>query len=309
MNELQQLRRIDLNLLVIFASVARHRKLSAAADELGLTKSAISHALTRLRYVFADELFLRRQNGVQMTPRAITLWPKIASIIALTTDVLRSEQKFNPELDRREIRLGTVEYTTSLFGPPLCRILEREAPNMRLAVVSMRRPELLQQVSSYQVDVGIGSFIGEVGDLVTESLYEDQYVVMCRKAHPTIGARLSEKQYLDAKHIIIVSEGQPQIVLQTMLSTVGAARKEFVKMPLYLAAMGAASETDQLLTVPKRLAQHFARRFGLRVHKLPFAPVRQTISLISHAAVQHDAPPLWFISKIKEVARMIDRGR
>ena len=121
-----QLRRVDMNLLLIFASLVKHQKLTTAANELGLTPSAISHALARLREIFGDELFVRRQSGVQITPRALTLAPKIAAIIAMTSDALRIEDSFDPLVDRRTLRFGVLEYGAALFAPMLGEILERE---------------------------------------------------------------------------------------------------------------------------------------------------------------------------------------
>ncbi len=76
-----QLRRLDLTLLLVFEEAMATGKLSAAAKRLGLTQSAISHALKRLREVFEDELFIRTPRGVQPTPRAMALRAPLADAL------------------------------------------------------------------------------------------------------------------------------------------------------------------------------------------------------------------------------------
>src|ERR1700738_5165539 len=159
-----QLRRLDFNLLLIFASVMRHQQVSAAADELGLTKSAVSHALGRLREIFHDELFMRRQTGVEMTPRALTLALKIVKIIDMSSDAFMIDSSFDPARDKRTFRFGTVEYGAMLFGPVLAETLQREAPNMKLSISILRRAQLLEQIASYSLDLAFGSFYGGTGD-------------------------------------------------------------------------------------------------------------------------------------------------
>ena len=304
MNEIQ-LRRLDMTLLLVFASITRHQKLSLVADELGVTKSAISHALARLRDIFGDELFLRRQIGLQLTPRALTLAPKIAAIIQLTADALMPEQAFNPLTDRRTLRLGTSEYGVVLFGPLLSEIIEREAPNMRLAVASMRRADLLEQMANYKLDLALASFHGGVGDLEAETLYKERYVVVSRRGHPLTTGRLSRSAYLAAEHIMVMGEARAPVVLETYFTRLGVFRNVVTTLPLYLPAFSTVARSDRLLTVPSRLAAHYAEFFGVDIHPMPFPPVPVAVCLLSHPNARDDAGVAWFRSKVHVVAQRL----
>jgi DNA-binding transcriptional LysR family regulator len=297
-----QLRRLDLNLLLIFAAIGRYRKLSAAADELNLTKSAISHALTRLRDIFEDPLFVRDHTGVQPTPKAATLLPKIAAVISMANDALMVEKTFESSTDTREIRVGAVEYTESLFAAELIRIFQKEAPRMRLTFVPMLRSEMIEMVSSYKVDLGIGSFNGEAPKIDVEIIFFDEYVVVCGKSSSWAGLPMTAEAYLTADHIGISSENQPQMALENLMTTMGTSRQIRVLLPHYMGAFGAVARTDCLLTIPRLLANQATEMFDLRIVPFPFAPPRPAISMLTHELARHDPALIWLKTKFREIA-------
>jgi DNA-binding transcriptional LysR family regulator len=305
MSDIQLLRRLDMNLLLIFASIARHQKLSAAAEELKLTKSAISHALNRLRSIFGDELFIRRRNGVQMTARAMTVAPKITRIIEMTSDALMIQRSFDPRNDQRTLRFGTIEYGAVLFGPALAEIMQRESPRMHLSIAVMRRAQLLEQTANYNLDLALCNFFGGTGNLTTENLYSERYVVVARKNHPLIRSRLTRNIYLNAEHLTVVAEAQPPVILESTFAKLGISRNVVMTLPLYSPAFAVAARTDRLLTAPERLSRLYAKSFGLDVYAMPFPPIDVAVSLVSHPNVEHDPVAVWFREKVRAVAAVI----
>jgi DNA-binding transcriptional LysR family regulator len=113
-----QLRRLDVTLLLVFEEAMASGKLSAAAKRLGLTQSAISHAIGRLREVFKDELFMRTPRGVQPTPRALALRAPLAEALRLIGGAIRPAS-FDPARDERVFRVAASDYETALFAPLL----------------------------------------------------------------------------------------------------------------------------------------------------------------------------------------------
>ena len=89
---ISELRRLDLTLLLVFLGLIRHRKAAAVADELGLTQSAISQALKRLRDIFGDPLFLRRPHGLDPTATALALEEPVARAVDALRGALASKQ-------------------------------------------------------------------------------------------------------------------------------------------------------------------------------------------------------------------------
>ena len=297
-----QLRRLDLNLMLIFAAIGRHRRFSAAAEELCLTKSAVSHAVNRLRDIFNDPLFIRRQSGVELTPSAATLLPKILAVIELSNDVLMLERSFDAATDERELRIGAVEYAISIFGPELARICEREAPAMRLRFVSTRRTEIIELINSCRVDLGIGSFRGNLDRIHVEHLYLDRYVVACRRGSRWTDAPLTAQRYLEAGHIGISNENEPQSAIESLMTQLGESRRQTVLLPHYMAALDAAGPTDLLLTIPERMAAEVQAYFGLQLLPFPFGAEVQTISMLSQELACHDPALRWLQEKLRCIA-------
>src|SRR5260370_26623015 len=95
------IRKLDGNLLLVFRELARTRRTTEAARRLGVTQSTVSHALARLRDLFADPLFVRRPHGLEPTPRALELAPRIDSLIDMAGAALTPEGGFEPAHTRR----------------------------------------------------------------------------------------------------------------------------------------------------------------------------------------------------------------
>ncbi len=111
-----QLRRLDMTLLLVFDEAIATGKLSAAASRLGLTQSAISHAIKRLREIFDDELFVRTPRGVQPTTRALALRAPLSEALRLLGCAV-GHASFDPARDERVFRIAASDYETSLFAP------------------------------------------------------------------------------------------------------------------------------------------------------------------------------------------------
>src|SRR5687768_15201176 len=131
MNE-TRLQRIDLNLLWVFHAIFRHRKLTAAATQLSMTQSAVSHALSRLRQLFDDELFIRTGHGVEPTLRSVALAPAIERIIDAAVSVIAAQRDFNPETDEITLRIAMLDYEATLIAPRLIGEVRRLAPRVTL---------------------------------------------------------------------------------------------------------------------------------------------------------------------------------
>jgi DNA-binding transcriptional LysR family regulator len=297
-----ELRRLDFSLLLIFRAIVRHGRFSAAARELSLTNSAISHAVARLRDLFGDELFLRHPQGVRLTERAQDLAPRIARIIESASELLAPHTGFDPGTADRHIRLGTIEYVALLLGPLLADILEREAPRMALSIFTERRAALIEGVENYGLDLAISSFFGGVGALDAQSLYDDQYVVVARPGNRLLERGLTLDRYVSASHIVVMFESKPPVILESALASLGITRKVALSVPMYLAGLAAAATTDHLLTIHERLALRFAPQFGLEIHPLPFTSIRVTATMVTHPRARDEPGLQWFCGRLRQVA-------
>src|SRR3954454_8040926 len=122
-----KLRRLDFSMLLIFRDLVRSQKTTVVATQLGLSQSAISHSLSRLRALFGDPLFIRRPNGLEPTLRAMELLPKIEAVLRLTQDALSMTAEFDPAASARSFRLAGNDLVGAVIAPSLLGLLRKQA--------------------------------------------------------------------------------------------------------------------------------------------------------------------------------------
>src|SRR5262245_36822868 len=124
-----KIRRLDGGLLLVFHELLRRRRATEVAEVLGLSSSAVNHALTRLRDLLDDHLFIRRPHGLEPTRRALALQPQIEALLDLTDKTLRKEAKFDPKATKRMFRVAAPDFFIALIGARLVQQLRAEAPD------------------------------------------------------------------------------------------------------------------------------------------------------------------------------------
>src|SRR5437764_14559060 len=147
---------LDLNLLRVFEALMQERSATRAGERFGLTQSAISHALNRLRYVLDDELFVRVPDGMRPTRRAAEIAPRLREGL-LQLQLALAPAEFVPERTNRRFTIACGEYVGSVLVPSLVARLRAAAPNAELRI----RPSNLgiaEALLAGRVDLAIGSY-------------------------------------------------------------------------------------------------------------------------------------------------------
>jgi DNA-binding transcriptional LysR family regulator len=302
-----QIRKVDGGLLVIFRELLLRRRASAVADHLGLSPSAISHALVRLREAFGDPLFIRRSHGLEPTQRAIEMGPKIEAVIALLAEAMTGEAVFDPGASHRRFRIVCADHIATLIAPPLVEIFRREAPHATFSVRPAYLNNALRAVQRDEADLALGVFDQTPRGLVSRLLFEDDYCVIARVGHPTVAGTVDFKTYATIGHVFI---GNPDGLLADELSVDSKAMTtsygqlpgpDVVRTHAYLiqweSVMLLVGESDVLAECPRRLAMRYASRLGLQILDPPSPPFRMAV----HAVRRSNAPDPavdWLMDKL-----------
>lgn len=296
--EFDNIRKLNGGLLLVFRELMRRGRTTAVADRLGLSQSAVSHALGRLRDVFEDPLFVRRPHGLEPTPRALALAPRVEALIDLTSAAVRRKSGFDPAESERRFNLAIPEYLTVILGTALLRRFGKFAPGASFSAEMLMEQRALEALARGEVDLAIGRFGAPPPGVAIEPLYDDEYCVVARKAHPTLKARISEAAYRRIGHVfsgttatVSATEGVPDT---REVATVAV-------VPTWLSALALVARTDAIATVPRRLAEAQAPLLGLKILKPPFAMWPIHIAL---ARRRDDGDPgiAWFLEQIRIVA-------
>jgi DNA-binding transcriptional LysR family regulator len=298
------IRRLDGGLLLVFRELNRRGRTTAVAAHLGLSQSAVSHALSRLRDVFGDPLFLRRPHGLEPTPRAQALAPRIEALIEAMGAAIRPEQAFDPAGSRRWFHVATTEYADETIAARLAaRLHPIRGPIF--AWQFSRGYLALEDLRRGRVDLVLGRFDSLPAGLTGEPLFEDRYCVVARRGHPTIQGRISFRQWGSAGHVWVAAVSTtddvvgPAVGEDPMPSTSDIATTALV--PRWETALSIVAASDAIASGPRRLAEARAEALGLQVLEPPAAVYPPwTVSMVRRAGA--DAGLDWFCGEVRAAA-------
>jgi DNA-binding transcriptional LysR family regulator len=264
-----QFRRLDIGLLLVFEEVLRTGKLTSASERLGLTQSAISHALGRLREIFGDPLFLRRPHAMVPTPRALALREPVARALGALRGAVIGSREFSPAGIDRLFQIVALDASIASLVPRLLARLAREAPRATLAFRSLGRDEANKAVREGRADLALGVFDAKEPGLTTIALGSERFAVVARKAHPLFRKGLTLENWLATDHVVVSAAGDLSGAVDPILAARGLSRRTRAALPQFLAAFATVAAGDTTATVPESLARTYARAFGLAVHPPP----------------------------------------
>jgi DNA-binding transcriptional LysR family regulator len=285
---------VDPNLLRVLHLVIQERSATRAARRLHLTQSAVSNALARLRSQLGDRLVVRTGRGLAPTPRAEQMAPLLATAFA---DLERAvgREAFDPKTCTRAFGFADTEQFSQL--PQLARLFEKRLPRGTLDLVVSDEP--IAALVAGRADVALGpEGLGAPG-LYRRLLYEEQAVRVVRRDHPAWRRALRTDS--DLPQIAVEVTDIPRARLPTTGGRVA------IRVPTFLAAALAASETELVATLPIRLARALAPVLRLRV--LDVGAPRLPVALYWHARTHEDEAMRFFRSLIVEVTVSPRRAR
>lgn len=295
---------LDLNLLVVLRALLTERHVTRAATRIGLSQSATSHALTRLRDLYGDALLVRSGRGFLLTPRAERLLPALERGLTDLSATLEAEPTFDPRTARNTFRLAAADYTQAVMLGPLLRTLEAEAPRVDLLVVNV--PDIEDQTLSGRVDMGVQvTNRPSTQGVSTQHSFDDDFVCLVRPDHPRIRGQLTLERYLLERHVVVAPSGTAGSVVDTELAKMGLERRVATRVTNFLIAPIVVAETDYVSTMPRRLGVRLAERYGLRALEPPLLLPSFGFVLIWHPRLDLDPAQVWFRQMFARVCKSL----
>ncbi len=292
---------IDLNLLSVFQEVYRERQISAAARRLGLTQSAVSNALARLRRTFGDELFVRTAYGMQPTPLAQQMAEPIGAAMAQVALALSQRSRFDPATSGRRFTLAMTDVGEVYFMPVLIERCRSLAPNVEVASLRANGLTLKDDMETGRVDLAIGAFEDVSEALYHRALFRQPFVSMFRKDHPLAKGKVDLERFVAAPHLIVDAAQSPYDRINGLLEKAGVTAGARFRVPHFTAVPYIVSTSELVVTVPQKLAESAASPFGLKWIEPPLAlPALQT-NVFWHRRFNHDPGIQWLRGLIADV--------
>lgn len=296
---MDDLRKLDLNLLIVFQHLLEERNISAVARKLDLSQPAVSNALRRLRLAFGDELFVRTGLGMLPTPLAEGMAGPVGEALALLAHMNDAAVPFDPAASSRRLRIAMSDVGEIHFMPSLMELCARHAPGVRIDSARVVGADLQRELEAGRVDLAIGAFEGLGSGIVQRMLFRQGYATLFRAGHPRAHDGMSVKAFRAERHLV-VSRAAPDGQVNQALERAGVVLADQFSVPHFSAVPYIVSTTDLLATVPQKLAASAAPHFGLQQLTLPLrVPPLQT-NLYWHRRFQRDAANLWLRSLVIE---------
>jgi DNA-binding transcriptional LysR family regulator len=283
---------LDLNLLVVLAALLEERHVTRAAGRVGLSQSATSHALSRLRELYRDPLLVRSGRRLDLTPRAVELLPQLTRGLAELGGTLSGARAFEPATARRSFSVGMADYGQALLLPPLLRALTTRAPHVDLSISSY--PDAHERLDDGSMDLAVllGSEFPK--GLSSHKLFADGFTCMVRKGHPDVrGKRLSLARYLSMRHVLVSPGGGGPSFVDTELGRRGLERRIALKVSSFLIAPQVVTESDLVSTGPTRLLRTLAARYPIQLFPPPLRLPRFELHLVWHSRLDHEPAHDW----------------
>lgn len=301
------LRRLDLNLLVLFDAVMQERNVTRAARRLFLTQSAVSNAMARLRLQLGDELFVRGAGRLRPTPRALELAPVVHGLLDELKRTL-DPPKFDPATARQAFTIATNDYFTAVVAPALFRLLDAEAPSIDVRIVPTAG-RTFEQLDEGDADVACTAATGPAERFGADVLIEDDYVCVVRRGHPFAAKPPTLAQYAKAKHVLVTPRGDARGFIDEQLAERGLTRRVAMTVNHFAAAPMIVAGGDAVLTVPSLIATLYAPPKRTVVVPCPLAApigLRQ-MKLLWHERLGRHPAQAWFRAALHRAAEAVGR--
>jgi DNA-binding transcriptional LysR family regulator len=315
---------LDLNLLRIFDALLDERSVTRAGSRLGMSQSAVSHALNRLRHTLHDELFIRTAEGMRPTVRAIEMGPSIRSALANLQTAL-TPPVFEPASARRRFNVVAGPYACAVLLPTVVARLREAAPLVQLRVVGGADPRLVENLDAGDVDVAVvagGDYPKRFG---YETLFDDTMVWVARDGHPAAQAPITLEDLCALPHVVVAaprtdSDLHPRAAEQSAsvqaklgddmrfeayLATLGLARTIAVTVPDTFSALAIISRTDAAGMVAWRLAEVSIQAGRVSLLQTPYSSPVGEIGLLFRRDRQRDPAQAWFVQLLVDAARAL----
>ncbi len=281
----------DLNLLTAMDVLLSEGNVTRAALRLGLSPSAMSRSLARLRETTGDPLLVRAGRGLVPTPRALELRDKVSQLVIDAQAVLRPER--TPDLKQlvRTFTLRTSEGFAENFGSDLVERVRALAPGVRLGFVQKLDKDSAQ-LRDGTVDLETGVVAAMMGPEVrAQALFRDRFVGVVRLGHALCQGEITPSRYSNDQHIGISRRGLEMRPIDEALSLLGLERNIAVVVGGFSTAVAMCRTSDLVASVPERHTGNL--RAGMHTFSLPFTTPEFTVSLLWHPRLHADPAHRW----------------
>jgi DNA-binding transcriptional LysR family regulator len=294
-------RTLDLNLLVVFATLWDTRNVTRAGERLALSQSTVSHALRRLRERLDDELFVMGSGGLVPTPRASELIAPVREALEKIDQALQGGDTFVPATAQRKFRIGAGDFVEFLILPKLIKHISQHAQGVIIEVIPVPATSgLAALLESGELDLVISTPLTVGAGLHHELITVIELVTMIWAREGVPAGRFPIDLYLQRPQVMIETHQRDGNIIDRTLNAQGLERRIGALVQNFMAVPVIAEQTGYICNLPKQIAQVFADNFGLTCHEPPVDIPEPELVAYWHSRYDADPGLVWLREQVKQ---------
>jgi DNA-binding transcriptional LysR family regulator len=288
-------RSFDLNLLPVLVTIYEHGSVSAAAAQLGMSQSAISGALAKLRVTYSDPLFLRVGHGMQPTARMRALIEPVRESLSQLNGTFTAEPGFEPETTALTFTFAMSDLGEMVFMPKILQRIRQLAPTASVRSVAASPANIERGLETGEIDLAVGYF-PDLRDksFMEKHLFFHHFVCLLRANHPITASTLSLAQFLSVEHAVVYGAGRTYEIFERYLRSKKIHRRVALQTPHFMSIPFVISQSDLIVTVPHAVGV-FVKSVHLNIRSAqpPLRTPRIDLKMHWHRNFQRDAKNKW----------------
>ncbi|MGH8255397.1 MAG: LysR family transcriptional regulator [Steroidobacteraceae bacterium] len=288
-------RSFDLNLLRVLVKIYEHGSVSAAAAQLGMSQSAISGALAKLRQIYGDPLFHRVGHGMQPTARLHALIDPLRESLLRVEGTLTTEQEFNPSTTSLTVTFAMSDLGEMVFMPKILRHIRSLAPGVSVRSVAVSAAQIERGLKNGEIDLAVGYF-PDLRDksFAEKHLFFHHFVCLMRANHPITATTLSLAQFVSVEHAVVSGAGRTYEIFERYLRSKRIRRRVALETPHFMSIPFVISQSDLIVTVPHAVGVFVKKvHMNIRVAQPPIRTPRIDLKMHWHRNFQRDPKNRW----------------
>jgi DNA-binding transcriptional LysR family regulator len=291
---------IDLNLLVVFDAVWRHRRILRAAAELNASQPTVSNALRRLRDFTGDALFVRSGGGMEPTPFAERLAAHWCDGLNSVRRGLAMRSDFDIATEKRTFTVVMSDIAEAVILPHLLNACRESAPGIFFSTMQLPMEQTLPALRTGAIDLAVG-YIPELRSGVKQQLlFEADYVALARRGHPGVKqSAMSKEVFLRERHAVARAEGTGHAIVERTLRRHGLDSRIAVLVPHFLALPAIVASSDLVATVPRPLGVLMADAVSIQILPHPLKLPKLVIRQFWHERFDAEPALMWLRMTLK----------
>jgi LysR family transcriptional activator of mexEF-oprN operon len=287
------LRKIDLNLLVVFHTLIEERHVTRAAAKLHVTQGAVSAALARLRTLFGDELFVRSREGMAPTAKALAMAPKVGQALAAIASLVFESEEFDPTTASRTFHLAMSDDLEAVLVPRILQEVGDNGWNVSFSFHQTNSTLWQEALDDAKTDLVLCATPSHVPAAYQQSvLFASSYSCLYDGSRPEFSTPLTLAEYVGSNHLRVSYNAQRGFV-DGLLESQGLMRKAVASISHFAGVINALRAADVIATIPSYAAYAYADSAGLTTCEPPIPVPRFTISLIWKVHQENDPERAW----------------